>query len=374
MLANASVSCGRLRKWCPSPWKAEAVLKALAALGIADHLCITDNWEGFQRRAVSIGLETRGTHATMSTTNARRAWGSLHGCMLGGKRKGLLVLTHRRRALSPSRLLGWALLSLGLGLSGLAHAAPKAEIWERWQQHDPASQQRLDFTPWSAFLQTYVEARHPSGIARLRYASVTPADRQALRQWLNTLQAVPISTYNRREQQAYWMNLYNALTVSVVLEHYPVASIRDIRLGGGLFSAGPWQAKLATIEGEAVSLDDIEHRILRPIWRDNRLHYALNCASLGCPNLASTAYTPDTMEPMLEAGARAYVNHPRGVTCAAGVCTVSSIYIWFQDDFGGDAAGVHQHLLRYAEAPLAEQLKAQRGKFAHEYSWQLNAP
>lgn len=265
-------------------------------------------------------------------------------------------------------------LSLLLLLCQSLEAAPKAELWPRWQQHDPTNQQSIDFAPWHAFLGTYVEAQHPSGIARLRYASVTAADRQTLRQFLETMRTLPISTYNRQEQLAYWVNLYNALTVSVLLEHYPVRSIRDIRLGAGLFGSGPWQAKLLTIEGEKVSLDDIEHRILRPIWKDNRLHYALNCASLGCPNLAAIAYTPAHMEALLEQGARAYINHPRGVTCEAGVCTVSSIYIWFQEDFGGDTAGVMQHLLRYANAPLAVQIKAHGGRFGHDYNWQLNEP
>ena len=71
----------------------------------------------------------------------------------------------------------------------------------------------------------------------------------------------------------------------MVLEHYPVKSIRDIDISPGFFASGPWGAKLATVEGEKISLDEIEHRILRPIWKDPRIHYAVNCASLGCPNL-----------------------------------------------------------------------------------------
>src|SRR5262245_26932648 len=166
---------------------------------------------------------------------------------------------------------------LGLGMS--VTAAPRAELWPRWQQHNPQNPAQIDFTFWNSFLAKYVDAQHPSGIHRLRYASVSAEDRQALQHSIIVLQTFPISTYNQQEQQAYWINLYNALTVSVILAHYPVASIRDIRLSG-LFSTGPWQAKLVIIEGEKVSLDDIEHRILRPIWQDNRLHYALNCASL----------------------------------------------------------------------------------------------
>jgi hypothetical protein len=260
-----------------------------------------------------------------------------------------------------------------LGLAMSVGGAPKAELWPRWQQHNAQNPAQIDCTFWDSFLAKYVDAQHPSGIHRLRYASVSAEDRQALQHYLAVLQTVSISTYNRQEQLAYWINIYNALTVSVILAHYPVASIRDIRLSG-LFSTGPWHAKLLTIEGEKVSLDDIEHRILRPLWKDNRLHYALNCASLGCPNLAPVAYTSANLEQLLEQGAQAYINHPRGVFCQDGTCVFSSIYVWFQEDFGGDVAGVVQHLLRYANAPLAAQLQAYRGKLKHDYDWRLNAP
>src|SRR5919197_889300 len=257
-----------------------------------------------------------------------------------------------------------------LGLAMSVAAAPKAELWPRWQQHNAQNPAQIDFTFWDSFLVKYVDAQHPSGIHRLPYASVSAEDRQALQHYLAVLQTVSISTYNRQEQQVYWINLYNALTVSVILAHYPVASMRDIHLSG-LFSTGPWHAKLLTIEGEKVSLDVIEHRILRPIWKDNRLHYALNCASLGCPNLALVAYTSANLEQLLEQGARAYINHPRGVFCQDGTCAFSSIYVWFQEDFSGNVAGVIQHLLRYANAPLAAQLQAYRGKMKHDYDWRL---
>jgi hypothetical protein len=278
------------------------------------------------------------------------------------------------RGILPLRSLQTFLASmLCLSLSAVGQAAPKADLWPRWQQHNPANPATIDFTFWHTFLATYVDTQHPSGIHRVRYASVSSADQQALQHYIAVLQTFSISTYNRQEQQAYWINLYNALTVSVVLAHWPVASIRDIRLSG-LFSSGPWQAKLLIIEGEKVSLDDIEHRILRPIWQDNRLHYALNCASLGCPNLAPMAYTPANIEQLLEQGARAYINHPRGASCQDDTCTLSSIYAWFQEDFGGDSAGVRHHLLRYANDLLAAQLQAYRGKFKHDYDWHLNAP
>ena len=132
---------------------------------------------------------------------------------------------------------------------------------------------------------------------RLRYGDVTKTDKGALDGYIARLEKLPISAHGRNAQKAYWINLYNALTVKVVLDHFPVKSIKDISLSsglfGGLFGGGPWEAKLATVEGEKVSLDDIEHRILRPIWRDNRVHYAVNCASIGCPNLQAEPFTAD---------------------------------------------------------------------------------
>ena len=178
----------------------------------------------------------------------------------------------------------------------------------------------------------------------MRYASVAPEDRKALKDYLRDLQSLPVSSYNRAEQRAYWINLYNAFTVDLVLSRFSVESIRDINISPGLFARGPWGAKLLTIEGEGLSLDDIEHRILRPIWKDNRVHYAVNCASLGCPNLQAAAYTSDNTEALLEKGAREYVNHPRGVAIKNGKLYVSSIYVWFQEDFGGSAEGADEAL------------------------------
>ena len=147
-----------------------------------------------------------------------------------------------------------------------------------------ASTVRVDHRRWGRFLAAYVRPGE-NGLNRVAYGSVTAEGRADLGAYLDSLAAVPVSTLSRPEQMAFWINLYNALTVRVVLDHYPVGSIREIDISPGLFSNGPWRAELTTVEGEPLSLDDIEHRILRPIWRDPRIHYALNCASLGCPNL-----------------------------------------------------------------------------------------
>ena len=170
------------------------------------------------------------------------------------------------------------------------HAAPKSELWPRWQKNDAASKQKIDHGAWDGFLKKYV-VDNAGGVNRVRYAAVTPEDRAALANYLKSLEGASVSNYNRAEQRAYWINLYNAKTVELILSRFPVKSIRDINISPGLFSSGPWGAKGLTIEGEKISLDDIEHRILRPIWKDNRVHYAVNCASIGCPNLQPTAFT-----------------------------------------------------------------------------------
>ena len=178
--------------------------------------------------------------------------------------------------------------------------APQADLWPKWQKHDPASAQKIDHSAWDKWLKKYLVAPHPSGINRVRYGSVAPEDRKALKSYLENLQSLPISAYNGAEQKAYWINLYNALTVEMILSRYPVESIRDIGISPGLFSRGPWDAKLLTIEREKLSLNDIEHRILRPIWKDARVHYAVNCASLGCPNLQLVAFTAENTETCLK--------------------------------------------------------------------------
>jgi hypothetical protein len=278
-----------------------------------------------------------------------------------------------RAAARPVRLVAIAIVVLATtGIASFqALFAPSADLWERWQAHDPASTATIDHSPWDRLLAAYV-VRGRDGIARFAYGRVTEADRATLDAYIGGLAATPISRYARPQQRAYWINLYNALTVQVVLDHYPVASIMDIDISPGLFAKGPWDRKLLEIEGEPVSLNDIEHRILRPIWKDPRLHYALNCASLGCPDLMQKAYTAALAETLLDIAAHAYVNHPRGVRIDGDRLTVSSIYAWFQEDFGGSDKTIIAHLERYAAPPLAAKLAAFDTIADHDYDWSLN--
>ena len=257
-------------------------------------------------------------------------------------------------------------------LAGAKLFVPDLEPWSLWVAADESSSATVDHAEWQQLLDAYLSRNEEDGINRFAYADVTPADRSVLRRYLDRLAAIDPRSYARAEQLAYWVNLYNALTVQVVLDHYPVKSIRKI--SGGLFGTGPWDERLIEVAGEPLSLNDIEHRILRPIWSDPRIHYVVNCASLGCPDLAAEAYRADTMDARMDEAARAYINHPRGVDLAAGRMTLSSIYDWYDSDFGADREGLLAHLRDYAEPPLAAQLSEFAGRIGYEYDWRLNEP
>ncbi len=252
-----------------------------------------------------------------------------------------------------------------------ALAAPKADLWDRWLAHDPQSTATVDHKPWDRFLKANI-VRGSDGVTRLPYATISAADRAALEGYLARLAETPVSKLNQTEQRAFWINLYNALTVSVILDYYPVKSILDIDISPGLFSNGPWGKKLVTIEREKVSLDDIEHRILRPIWQDPRIHYAVNCASIGCPNLQAQAFTAENTDGLLTKAAREYVNHPRGARIERKKLVVSSIYRWFAADFGGKDRAVIAHLKHFADPRLRVRLERVNRISNHGYDWSLN--
>lgn len=264
-----------------------------------------------------------------------------------------------------------ASLILFAAVATAANAAPSSDLWDRWLPHDPASPITVDHYEWNRMLEVYLK-QGADGVNRFDYSAVTPHDRATFLGYLDTLAQVPISECRREEQLAYWINLYNALTVNTVLDHYPVETIRDIDISPGLFSKGPWGRKLFTVEGEAVSLDDIEHRILRPVWQDPRMHYVLNCAAIGCPQLNGEAFTAENADALMDASARAYVNSPHGVAVDARGLTLSSIYRWYKEDFGDSDEELLAHIALYADEPLAKVLADKPRIRGYHYDWQLN--
>lgn len=268
-----------------------------------------------------------------------------------------------------------AIVATGLLVSGFIQlerlAIPDAELTDpAWARHDPDSSQRVDHSAWDRFLAAYVTT-DAVGVNRVAYGDVSPTDRQALDTYLEQLSATPVHRLARPEQLAFWVNLYNARTVALVLDHHPIESIRDIKFG--LFSIGPWNEPLLEVAGRRLSLNDIEHGIIRPIWADERVHFVLNCAATGCPNLGAHAYTGPGIDTSLDAAARAYVNDPRGVRFDSRErLIVSKIFAWFEEDFGGSTATVLSFLRRYAEPDLAERLQGQSEIDDYTYDWSLN--
>lgn len=268
-------------------------------------------------------------------------------------------------------LLRWMSAALLIfAAARVAFATPAMEPWEIWHRSDETRAASIDHSAWQELLTLYLDDRHPSGIARFDYARVDPDHVRLLDIYLEQLAALDPRQFTRDEQRAYWINLYNALTVRLVLQHYPVRSV--IRLGGW-YRLGPWDLDLVEVAGHRLSLNDIEHRILRPFWRDPRLHYALNNGSLGSPNLAAEAFTAQNSERLLDQGARAYINHPRGVDFEKGQLVLSKLYDWFPADFGGEA-GLLQHLTAYAEPELARRLAGFEGGVRYRFDWDLNEP
>lgn len=257
-------------------------------------------------------------------------------------------------------------LSWWAGVAGASAFGTPDSFWADFRNEDTRT---IDHSRWQAFLDEFVTGKGEPEQTYVAYQRVSPAALQNLRDYLAALQQVQIRTYNRNEQMAFWINLYNAKTVELILSHYPVESIRDIRFGW--FTPGPWKEKLLTVEARSLSLDDIEHTILRPLWRDSRIHYVVNCASLGCPNLARSAFTARNLESLLQAGAVAYVNHPRGVKFTGSDAVISSIYKWYAEDFGADFSGLKRHLMKYAAPALAAQLESLTDA-DYDYDWHLN--
>ncbi len=229
--------------------------------------------------------------------------------------------------------------------------APPSQLWHRWEAHDPTSTRTIDHRAWEAFLTRYLRIG-ADGVHRVAYSRVTAPDRAALDAYIAELAGLPISGYNRAEQLAYWINLYNALVVRADPRPLPDRQHPRHRPRRRRAARGPWDEKLVEVEGQPVSLSDIQNRILRPIWHDPRVLYALSCGAVSCPNLQPEPYQADRLEHQLSKAAMVYVNDPRCIQIDGNRLSVSSLYRWYAADFGGSDTRHHQpsHGLRRAQA------------------------
>jgi hypothetical protein len=259
-----------------------------------------------------------------------------------------------------------ALLALTLGLPSAGRAmAQTADV----------------HAPFDALLGRYVSA-HRDGVSRVDYGrwKATAADRAALDGYIKALAAETPSRLPRDEAFAYWTNLYNALAIRLVLDNYPLSVLQDIKaepnpegVPAAATYTDPWKHPRVVVEGRLLSMDTIENEIMRPQFKDPRVHYVLNCTSYGRPSLMARAWRARTLEADLEAAARTFVNHGRGVTVRPdGKLMVSSLYTWFVADFGGDEAGIIRHLRRYARPELDARLAAGATIAEDNYEWELN--
>ena len=236
--------------------------------------------------------------------------------------------------------------------------------------NNPSSLVTVDHSLWDAFLTKFVSP-DSQGLNRVCYKAVSSADFQTLQCYLQRLQAIDVRQLNRNEQLAYWFNLYNARTILAVLEKYPIRSIRQIKENLTDF-VGPFDDEGAVmVLGKSLSLNDIESGIIRPIFNDPRIHYALNCASYGCPNLATTAWRSHDLDARLNGAAFDYINSGRAIKTSIFGLKTSKIYKWYAADFGGEA-GVLNHLRQYANNDTLQKLNCQSSIQGYFYDWSLN--
>ncbi len=234
----------------------------------------------------------------------------------------------------------------------------------RFLEHNPESAEVIDHSIWDEFLQKYL-AMDVSGVALFRYRAVGSEDIAILQNYIHSLEGVVTSTLNKKEQLAFWINLYNALTVQLIIKSEPVESIRDLD--------APWSTPVTRVNGIDLTLSNIENNIIRPVYGDNRIHYAVNCASIGCPNLAMKAYTGERLEEMLESAARDYITHPRGVRFTRkNKVIVSKIYGWYRKDFGSDEEAILNHIRQYSDEKLYRALEGKTSIRKYRYDWSLN--
>jgi len=190
-----------------------------------------------------------------------------------------------------------------------------------------------------------------------------------LDQYLKVLEKADTKKMSTKEQFAFYANAYNAWTIKLILSGYPgVKSIKEL---GGLLRS-PWKKKICHIDGNIITLDDIEHKILRARFRDPRVHFAVNCASKGCPPLRSEPYEGRILDRQLDEMAEAFINDPSHNRLIGNTLYVSKIFKWFKEDFNNDVPGF---FLKYAKGDLKRLLEENRGKIKikHlDYDWSLN--
>lgn len=221
----------------------------------------------------------------------------------------------------------------------------------------------LDWSAYDALLAAHVTPAEREGIRHHR------VDYQAVRQDPRYAQALALvadfpaaQLTERNARLAFYINAYNLYAIKMVIDHLPLASIRDV---GSLFSP-VWGKEAGSIGGQPVTLDEIEHEILRPMG-EPRVHFAIVCASLSCPNLRTEAFTAEKLEQQLDDQTRTFLQESsKGLALEGNRVRVSQIFDWFSEDFEA-AGGVESFVRRYRELPAGIRVRPDL-----PYDWSLN--
>ena len=210
----------------------------------------------------------------------------------------------------------------------------------------------VDHSPWDQLLR-----KHVTSAGKVNYKAIK-ADPSALNGYLKTLSDNPINEeWSRNQKMAYWINAYNAYTVKLIVDNYPLKSILD------LHSGKPWDHSWIKLGSKTYTLNDIEHKILRPQFKDARIHFAVNCAATSCPPILNKAWTASNLNETLDLQAKKFINDA-SYNSIGGEVAVSKIFDWYKEDFGE----LSTYLNKYAKAPIA----AGTSISFKEYDWALN--
>lgn len=235
--------------------------------------------------------------------------------------------------------------------------------------------QGFDHKAWDALLKKNVVVLEGGKASQVRYAGFAK-DRTALKAYLDSLSKVSDAEFNawpKGERMAFLINAYNAFTVEKILTRYPnLKSIRDF----GTVFGNPWKDRFFTLLGHESYLDQIEHEMLRKpgAYTEPRVHYAVNCASIGCPMLREEAFTADKLDRQLEEQAVRFLSDRSRNRFAAGKLEVSKIFDWFKEDFGVREQYFARYAKLLADSPDAQKAVAE-GKAPIsflEYDWSIN--
>ncbi len=236
----------------------------------------------------------------------------------------------------------------------------KPEVVKEDLKEKPAKPERIDkfvgFPNHSLFdglLKAHVSA---SGV--VDYAALKGKEAK-LDEYLSILESnPPETTWNRNQKLAYWINAYNAYTIKLILKNYPVGSITDLHGGK------PWDVKWINLDGKNLSLNNIENDIIRPKYKEPRIHFAVNCAAKSCPPILNGAYKAKSLDSQLESQTKKFINNAVFNTLGKNEIKVSKIFDWYGVDFGDVASFVS----RYANTTVKSSAKVGY----NEYNWKLN--